>query len=291
MAVYRPVWSAGPDHGRHHQPQTGPKLVLHESEEKYRSLVKFAPAAIYEMDLQGTKFLSVNEVMCNILGYSREELLGIKPVDLLDEESRLLFALRMQKKLAGDQSLEAAEYRIRRKDGAWIYADINVGSFTFADNKPARVVVIGHDITERKRMEEALLNKNAELNALNEELTLREEEMGKALTEKEILLSEIHHRVKNNLAAFISLLSLGGSTEETRQDASSKKISRTGRGAWPSFTRPCTGPSSFRPSRWIYTSPPWSIRLLLHTVHHNPSGPSLRPRELPSISSGQLLPA
>ena len=108
------------------------------------------------MDLQGTKFLSVNEAMCDILGYSREELLSTKPTDLMDQESRLLFKERIRKKQAGEKIDETIEYRIRRKDGEWIDTAINVGAITYTDEKPGRVVVIGYDITERKKIEQAL---------------------------------------------------------------------------------------------------------------------------------------
>ena len=130
--------------------------ALRESEEKYKKLVKYAPAAIYEMDLQGTKFLSVNEAMCDILGYSRDELLSMKPVDLIDRQSGELFSDRIKRNLAGERLDETAEYRVRRKDGEWITAAISAGAITYSDEKPDRVIVIAYDITERKRMEEAL---------------------------------------------------------------------------------------------------------------------------------------
>jgi PAS domain S-box-containing protein len=144
--------------------------ALRESEEKYTNLVKYAPAAIYEMDLQGTKFFSVNEAMCNILRYSREELLSMKPADLLDEGSGTLFKERMRKKLAGEKIDETFEYRVRRKDGEWIQIAVNVGGFAYTDKKPTRVAVIAYDITERKKAEMSLEEKTRQLQDANREM-------------------------------------------------------------------------------------------------------------------------
>ena len=83
---------------------------------------------------------------------------------------------------------------------------------------------------ELKRQNNALTNAYEKITvtqeALRENVTVlldRERQLNESLAEKEILLSEIHHRVKNNLTAFISLLSLEGSYEETPAGTALKK--------------------------------------------------------------------
>ena len=126
------------------------------SEERFRNLVKYAPAVIYEMDIHGKKFISVNDTMCKILGYSREELLLIKPIDLLDESSKLLFKTRIKRSLKSEKIDEDVEYRIRKRDGEWIYTLITVGNISYSNDTEHNITVIAYDITERKRIEKAI---------------------------------------------------------------------------------------------------------------------------------------
>jgi PAS domain S-box-containing protein len=123
------------------------------SEEKYRDLVDYAPAGIYEIDVRGEKFLNVNEYMCELLGYSRQELLSMSPSGLMDRESRELFAERVAKNLVGGKTDEAVEYNIRRKDGSLINAVINVKTIFYSDGKPSSVMVVGYDVTSDRQAE------------------------------------------------------------------------------------------------------------------------------------------
>ena len=62
--------------------------ALRESEAKYRLLVEHAPTGIAEFDLKTGKFISVNDVMCEYTGYTKEEFYQINPLELLTQESR-----------------------------------------------------------------------------------------------------------------------------------------------------------------------------------------------------------
>jgi len=129
---------------------------LQESEKRYRELVKYAPAGIYEVDFRTRKFISANDVVCILTGYSRAELLEMSPFDILDPPSQALFQERLQRWLAGEEPDQSVEYRVIAKDGHEIFALLNVSFTRDAEGKPLGATVIGYDITERKQAEEAL---------------------------------------------------------------------------------------------------------------------------------------
>ncbi len=129
--------------------------ALKQSEERANDLIKYAPTGIYELDYRIPKFTKVNEAMCQILGYSEEELLAIDPSEIMDEETRKLFSERIKKILSGEKVEEHAEFVIIAKDGRKIFANLNV-KMIYEDGKPVRAFVIANDITARKEMEEAL---------------------------------------------------------------------------------------------------------------------------------------
>jgi PAS domain S-box-containing protein len=177
--------------------------ALLESEEKYRNLVKHAPAAIYEMNLEGTKFIGVNDVLCDILGYTREELLSMKPADLLDQESQSLFMERIGNKLEGKRIDETVEYHIRRKDGEFIYTAISAGTFTYTNEKSPRVTVIAYDITERKLAEMELQRLNETLEQRVSERTAEVQQLADQLRALNVELSHSEQRERKRMAMIL----------------------------------------------------------------------------------------
>jgi PAS domain S-box-containing protein len=130
--------------------------ALRLSEERFRNLIKYAPAVIFQMDINGTKFLSVNDTMCNMLGYTRDELALLKPFDLLDELSQKSFSNRVRRRLEGKPIDEDVEFRVKKKNGEWVNTLITVGNISFSTDAEPNITVIAYDITERKKNEAAL---------------------------------------------------------------------------------------------------------------------------------------
>ena len=130
---------------------------LRESAEKYQCLVKYAPTGIYEIDYNGQKFRSVNDAMCQVLGYTEQELLSMNPLDLLYPESKKRFQQRILNVLNGKKVDESVEYHIKTKNGSSLWSLMQV-KLIFKDGKIDGALVVAHDVTERKRSERELLS-------------------------------------------------------------------------------------------------------------------------------------
>ncbi|MBW1935685.1 MAG: PAS domain S-box protein [Deltaproteobacteria bacterium] len=128
---------------------------LKESEERYRHLVKYAPAGIYEIDFETQRFSNVNDVLCAYTGYSKEEFESLRPLDLLVGESRDLFMKRMEAVSCGENITNNVEYKFKTKDGEERWAALNV-RVVWEKGKQKRATVIVNDITERREAEARL---------------------------------------------------------------------------------------------------------------------------------------
>ena len=127
--------------------------ALKESEAKANALIKYAPTGIYELDYAVPRFLAVNDAMCSLTGYTREELFALGPANMLENDSKKLFAERIKRQIAGEEIDKSVEYRVRKKDGSIIVVTLDIA---FSSEKPHTALVIGHDITARLQAEKQL---------------------------------------------------------------------------------------------------------------------------------------
>jgi PAS domain S-box-containing protein len=186
------------------------------TEERYRELVQALPDIIYSLDASG-RFIFINDSVA-ALGWNPVELIGKHFSVLLDDEyakkvsrEHVLKDFRgketgpdaapklFDERRTGPRRTRDLEVKLRRKDDLAVidevygsiiaYGEVNAVGFTaFGDGpgEPGSVGII-RDITERK-----------------EALRL----LDRSLQERDVLLAEIHHRVKNNLQVISSLLNL-----------------------------------------------------------------------------------
>ena len=129
--------------------------ALRKSEMKYRQLVEHAPAGIYEIDMTTGRLISVNEVMCEYLGYTKEEFLNLRAWDILKGKSREKLLIRYEKMLKGEPVPEEAEYEVIGKNGKKI-SFLAYTRIEYKNGRPFRANTVAHDITDLKSLEDEL---------------------------------------------------------------------------------------------------------------------------------------
>jgi len=173
-------------------------VKLKESEQRFRILVEHAPEAILLFDADAGHYVDANENALRLFGYDRNTLLSLGAADLLapiqlDGRSAAEVAEeKIQTALEGE--IPVLEVISRNAAGEHFSSEVRLARLPAEGRKLIRSSVT--DITERKRAEDKIKA---------------------SLKEKEVLLKEISHRVKNNLQLISSLLRHQSATIEDEQ--------------------------------------------------------------------------
>ena len=162
--------------------------ALLDSEEKYKLLAEHSADVIYKLNIKNEQYMYVSPSVERILGYTAKESLSLRVQDVLTTESYDRQRENLTKALeSGRREPTILELEAVHKDGHTVPVEIHANFILDERGNPLEIVGVARDITERKRVEKQIKT---------------------SLKEKEILLREIHHRVKNNLAVISSLLSM-----------------------------------------------------------------------------------
>ncbi len=128
---------------------------LQASEERFQLAFENAYTGMCLVGLDG-RLIRVNGKLCECIGYSREELEQMTVNDLVYPEDRDLTETFIGKALAGESEHASFEQRYRHRQGDIVFAVIAVSLVRAASGDPSYFVAQIHDVTDRKRSQEAL---------------------------------------------------------------------------------------------------------------------------------------
>jgi len=156
------------------------ETALLETEKSLNAFINAITEAEFMLDTKGT-ILFANDTLCKRFNMSKEEIIGANAYDLLPDD------LARKRKEKINRVIETGESLIYSDQRDGMYLNNHIYPIKDENGKVYRLAIVSIDITPLKSAENALKV---------------------ALKEKDLLMKEIHHRVKNNLMVISSLLNL-----------------------------------------------------------------------------------
>jgi len=155
-----------------------------------RSLIEASLDPLVMISADG-KITDVNEGLIKATGVARERLIGTDFSDYFTEHEKAREGYRLA---FSDGSITNYPLTIRRCDGGQVHVLYNASVYKNAHGDVLGVFAAARDVSAQKRAQEELVRAGQELRS--------------SLREKEVLLQEVHHRVKNNLQVISSLINM-----------------------------------------------------------------------------------
>ncbi len=163
--------------------------ALSESEERFRLLVEKSTDGICLFDRR-LRLLYATPSVEKMVGYSVKELQAMNILSLTDPAERKIHRENVYTLFHKSESVPSTQLRFKHKNGTWVYLEGSLTNFIH-DPRIHAIVFNFRNVTDRVQAEERI---------------------HRSLLEKEILLKEVHHRVKNNMQVISSLLNLHSSS-------------------------------------------------------------------------------
>lgn len=163
--------------------------ALRESEEKYRFLVETMRGGLAVFDTE-FRVIYINDRFCELMGYSREEVIGKQPVDFVDAANSPLVQWHLERR----QNAESTTYEVPllRKDGRQIHVLVSGSPLLDKQGKYNGSIVVVTDISIQKQGEETLRQALA-----------KEKELGDLKTR---FVSMASHEFRTPLATILALV-------------------------------------------------------------------------------------
>ena len=182
--------------------RTEAQRALARTEAEFRASFEGASVGKILTEPESRRLIRVNQAFSRILGYEPEELLGHTSAEFNWPEDQVSDAVEYARLLSGEIETYVYEKRYRRRDGSPVWVRVSAALARAPDSgHPVLTVASIEDVDARYKAE-------AELRAAKQTLEETVEERSAALAQRDLLLREVYHRVKNNLQVVDSLVVL-----------------------------------------------------------------------------------